>query len=107
MNKDPQATDDEVHKVVEELNVQNHGLVAPCERPSVPHKTHQEDGLITHLQGQDRFIFIIIILSNLYLNQEIPHRGQKTSFTSETSPLMEWEVTLYLKYPAIMLYNLL
>ena len=62
MNEDPQATDDEVHEVVEELNVQDHGLVAPCERPFVPHKTHQEDDLITDLQGQKTFIFITIII---------------------------------------------
>ena len=54
MDEHPQAADDQVEQVVEELHVQDHSLVAPRERPSVPHETRQEDDLITHLESSGR-----------------------------------------------------
>lgn len=50
MAKDPQAADDEVDQVVEELEVHHHGLVAPREGSSVPDETYQEDDFITNLR---------------------------------------------------------
>ena len=51
VDEDAQAADDEVEEVVEELEVQHHGLVAAREGPAVPHEAHQEDDLVTHLEG--------------------------------------------------------
>lgn len=51
MDEYTQTTDDQVQEVVEELYIHDHGLVAPRERPSVPHKTHQEDHLIADLRN--------------------------------------------------------
>lgn len=49
MDKHPQAADDEVDEVVEELKVHYHGFVASCEGSSVPNKTYEEDDFIAHL----------------------------------------------------------
>lgn len=74
MDKHPQAADDEVNEVVEELKVQHHGLVSACEGSSVPHKTCQEYDFIAHLEYkvslslimriQDNEILFILILKN-------------------------------------------
>lgn len=52
MNKHPQAADEQVGEVVEELKVHHHGYVAPTEGATVPQKTHQEDDFITHLEDR-------------------------------------------------------
>lgn len=61
MDKHPQAADDEVDEVVEELKVHHHGFVATCEGSPVPHKTYQEDDFITHLEDKVIILFIIRI----------------------------------------------
>lgn len=52
MDKHPQAADDEVKEVVEELKVHHHGLVASREGAAIPHKTDQEDDFVTYLKSE-------------------------------------------------------
>lgn len=47
MNEDPQATDNQVEQVVQELHVHDHGYVATCEGSTVPNEARKEDHLIT------------------------------------------------------------
>lgn len=47
MDKDPQAADNQVEQVVQELHICDHGFVSTSERSTVPNKAHQEDDLIT------------------------------------------------------------
>lgn len=46
VDKDPQAADNQVEQVVQELHVCDHGCVATCEGAAVPNKAHQEDDLV-------------------------------------------------------------
>lgn len=46
MDKDPQAADNQVEQVVQELHVCDHGCVAACEGAAVPNEAHQEDDLV-------------------------------------------------------------
>lgn len=52
MDKHPQAADDEVKEVVEELKVHHHRPVAPRKCAAIPHKTDQEDDFVTYLKGE-------------------------------------------------------
>lgn len=47
VDKDPQAADNQVEQVVQELYIRDHGFVATCEGSAVPNKAHQEDDLVT------------------------------------------------------------
>lgn len=47
MDKDPQAADNQIEQVVQELDIHNHGCVSTCKGSSVSNKAHQEDDLIT------------------------------------------------------------
>lgn len=46
MDEDPQAADNQVEKVVQELHIHDHGFVASREGSPVPNEAHQEDDLI-------------------------------------------------------------
>lgn len=46
MDEDPQAADNQVEQVVQELHIHDHGYVATRERSAVPNEAHQEDDLI-------------------------------------------------------------
>lgn len=52
MDKDPQAADDQVQQVVQELHVHDHGDVATCEGSAVPDEARQEDHLVAQLENQ-------------------------------------------------------
>lgn len=54
MKKDPKAADDQVEQVVQELHIGNNSFVTTSEGPTVPNKTHQEDGLITQLKNNEK-----------------------------------------------------
>ena len=47
MDEHPQAADDQVEEVVQELHIHDHGSVASCEGSPVANVAHQEDDLIT------------------------------------------------------------
>lgn len=47
MDKDPQAADNQVQQVVQELHIRDHSFIATREGSTVPNKAHQEDDLIT------------------------------------------------------------
>lgn len=59
VNEDPQAADDQVEQVVQELHIHDHGQVAPCEGSPVPHEARQEDYLVTQLQNNGEGMFFI------------------------------------------------
>ena len=59
VDKHPQRADDEVSEVVEELEIQHHGFVAPREGSSVPHETYQEDDFIAHLEDKVNLSLVI------------------------------------------------
>ncbi|MEQ2205952.1 hypothetical protein XENOCAPTIV_019347 [Xenoophorus captivus] len=59
MAEHPQAADDEVDEMIEELEVYHHGFISSCESPSVSNKTYQEDDFIANLEHK-RSHFIII-----------------------------------------------
>lgn len=46
VDKDPQAADNQVEQVVQELHVCDHGHVAACEGAAVPDEAHQENDLV-------------------------------------------------------------
>lgn len=46
MDKDPQAANNQVEQVVQELHVCDHGYVASCEGAAVPDEAHQEDDFV-------------------------------------------------------------
>lgn len=52
VDKHPQAADDEVKEVVEELKVHHHGSVATREGSTIAHKTDQEDDFVTYLDSE-------------------------------------------------------
>lgn len=47
VDKDPQAADNQVEQVVQELHIRDHGFVATGKCSTVPNKAHEEDDLIT------------------------------------------------------------
>lgn len=49
VHEEPHGADEQVQQVVEELDVQHHGPVAPGERPAVAHEAHEEDDFIADL----------------------------------------------------------
>lgn len=53
VHEQPQGADEQVQQVVEELDVQDHGSVAPGERPAVAHKAHEKDDLIADLEQRE------------------------------------------------------
>lgn len=54
MKKDPQAADDQVEQVVQELHICNHSFVTTSEGSAVPDKAHEEDDLITELRKKEK-----------------------------------------------------
>lgn len=54
MQEDPQAADDQVEQVVQELHVCNHGYVTTGEGSTVPDEAHEEDDLITELKNREK-----------------------------------------------------
>lgn len=54
MKKDPQAADDQVEQVVQELHICNHSFVTTSEGSTVPDKAHEEDDLITELKNNEK-----------------------------------------------------
>lgn len=52
MDEDPQAADNQVEQVVQELHVCDHGSVATCEGSTVPDKAHQKDDFIAQLKNK-------------------------------------------------------
>lgn len=54
VKKDPQAADDQVEQVVQELHICNHSFVTSGEGPTVPHKAHEEDDFITELKNNEK-----------------------------------------------------
>lgn len=50
VDEDPQAADNQVEQVVQELHVCDHGSVAACEGSTVPDKAHQKDDFIAQLK---------------------------------------------------------
>lgn len=50
MDEDPQAADNQVEQVVQELHVCDHGSVAACEGSTVADKAHQKDDFIAQLK---------------------------------------------------------
>lgn len=65
MSKHPQAADDEVEEMIEELEVYHHGFISSRESTPVSNKTYQEDDFITNLEHKrscfNKNIFITII----------------------------------------------
>lgn len=53
MKKDPQAADDQVEQVVQELHICDYRFVATSEGSTVPHKAHEEGDLVTQLQNTE------------------------------------------------------
>lgn len=53
VKKDPQAADDQVEQVVQELHVCNHSFVATSEGSTVPDKAHEEDDLVAELKNNE------------------------------------------------------
>lgn len=54
MQEDPQAANDQVEQVVQELHVCNYGFVTTGEGPTVPDKAHEEDDLVTELKNREK-----------------------------------------------------
>lgn len=50
MDEQPHGADEQIQQVVQELDIQDHGSVAPGEGPAVAHKAHEKDDFIADLE---------------------------------------------------------